>query len=114
MGMGAFDGNGNLNLPGVDGYVDLGANLITGYTNLTIEAWGSFGTNAPWATLFSFGDTDIGTGNGAYGIDLVPHNDSGALHVRGIQHRSGHLERSRGFLHARPGQPGHSVSGRRL
>jgi hypothetical protein len=78
IGTGTFDGSGNLNLPGVDGYVDLGPNLITGYTNLTIEAWGTFGTNAAWATLFGFGDTDPATGTGAYGIDFSPHSGPGA------------------------------------
>ena len=38
LGTGSFDGNGNLSLTGVDGYVDLGANLIAGQTNIAVEA----------------------------------------------------------------------------
>jgi hypothetical protein len=74
---GGLDGNGNLVLNGVDGYVDLGPNLIAGYTNLTVEAWVSVGANdANNARLFDFGDTDPTSGYGAYGMDFVPHAGS--------------------------------------
>jgi len=71
---GGLDGNGNLVLNGVDGYVDLGPNLITGYTNVTVEAWVNVGaSDANNARLFDFGDTDPLSGYGAYGMDFSPH-----------------------------------------
>jgi hypothetical protein len=77
LGTGSFDGNGNLSLTGVDGYVDLGANLIAGETNIAVEAWVSFGANNGWARLFDFGDTDPITGAGSYGMDFIPHTGDG-------------------------------------
>ena len=71
---GGLDGNGNLVLNGVDGYVDLGPDLISNDTNLTVEAWVNVSTNdATYARLFDFGDTDATTGYGAYGMDFSPH-----------------------------------------
>jgi len=72
-----LNGAGDLILNGVDGYADLGANLITGYTNMTVEAWVSVAANdATYARLFDFGDTDVSSGLGSYGMDFCPHAGS--------------------------------------
>jgi hypothetical protein len=72
---GGQDGNGNLILNGTNGFVDLGSNLITGYSNLTVEAWVTIDMNAAtYARLFDFGDTDPRTGQGAYGMDFSPQS----------------------------------------
>ncbi|HWY31356.1 MAG TPA: LamG-like jellyroll fold domain-containing protein, partial [Candidatus Acidoferrum sp.] len=69
---GGLDGNGNLILDGTGGYVNLGPNLITGCTNMTVEAWVNVKANDPtYARLFDFGDTDS-NGNGDYGMDFSP------------------------------------------
>jgi len=52
-----LDGSGNLILNGTDGYVNLGPNLIIGYTNVTVEAWVNVNANDPThARLFDFGN----------------------------------------------------------
>jgi hypothetical protein len=74
---GGLDGAGDLILNGVDGYVDLGANLVADYTNMTVEAWMNVPANdATYARLFDFGDTDSSSGSGAYGMDFCPHANS--------------------------------------
>ena len=71
---GGLDGNGNLILNGVDGYLDLGPDLISNDTSLTVESWVNVSANdATYARLFDFGDTDTTTGYGAYGMDFSPH-----------------------------------------
>jgi hypothetical protein len=73
---GGLDGNGNLVLDGVNEYVNLGPNLIAGYTNVSVESWVSVSTSdATHARLFDFGDTDS-SGNGDYGMDFVPVSGS--------------------------------------
>ena len=75
---GGLDGNGNLVFNGTDGYVDLGPDLISGYTNLTVEAWINKNPNdAAHARLFDFGDTD-NNGEGAYGLDFSPQAGGGS------------------------------------
>jgi len=76
-GTGNFDGLGKLNLLGIDGYVDLGPDLISSSSSLTIEAWVDFGGSTSWSRLFDIGDTDEITGKGCYGMDFVPYNGSG-------------------------------------
>ncbi len=52
---GGLDGNGNLILNGVDGYVDLGPDLISNDTSLTVESWVNVSANdATYARLFDF------------------------------------------------------------
>ena len=76
---GGVDGNGNLILNGTNAYVSLGPGLITGYTNLTVEAWMSVDPGDPgYARLFDFGATDSNTGLGAYGLDFCPNSGSGS------------------------------------
>ena len=74
---GAVINNGALVLNGAGSYLALPANLVTGYTAITIEAWVTDNGSSPWARIFDFGNntTDYmflslpaGTGNlrGAY------------------------------------------------
>jgi len=62
--MGGSWGGGELSLSaGSSQYINLPANLITGYSNVTIEAWVSFPTALPnWCRLFDFGNTSGGDG----------------------------------------------------
>ncbi len=78
LGTGTFDGNGGLSLTGVDGFVDLGASLIDGYSSVTFEAWVDCGVSSAWARLFDIGDTDPITGKGCYGLDFIVLNGSGS------------------------------------
>jgi hypothetical protein len=74
---GGLNGAGELVLNGSNAYVDLGADLITGYTNITVEAWMNVAAgDATYARLFDFGDTDAASGLGAYGMDFCPHANS--------------------------------------
>jgi Concanavalin A-like lectin/glucanases superfamily len=56
-------------------YLELPGGLISGYTNLTVEFWGSFFDNGNWSRVFDFGDT-----NGSVGRNYVffsPHSGAG-------------------------------------
>ena len=62
-------------LDGVNGYVQLPAGIISGYSALSIETWASFGTNSGWVRLWDFGDQNAaGLGNSS--IYFTPHNGS--------------------------------------
>jgi hypothetical protein len=79
---GAFDGNGNLVLPGgglssdaanvIAGYVDLPNHIINVLTNATFEAWVTYngGSGSLWQRIFDFGTSatgeDVSSGNGDY------------------------------------------------
>jgi hypothetical protein len=63
---------GQLVLNGASGcYANLPGGLITGYSAVTIEAWGNYGTLPANCYLFSFGNTD-GSGNGEDYIFCAP------------------------------------------
>jgi DUF1680 family protein len=53
---GAVATNGALVLNGAGSYVSLPANLVTGYTAITIEAWVTDNGSAAWARIFDFGN----------------------------------------------------------
>ena len=72
-----FSGNSYLNLPG---------GLITGYTNLTVEFWAKFNTNAAWARVFDFGNTNNGGGENY--ILFTPH-DFWTNHQIGLRNNVG-------------------------
>jgi DUF1680 family protein len=74
---GAVIANGALVLNGGGAYLALPANLVTGYTAITVEAWVTDNGSSPWARIFDFGNgtsdymflsLPAGTGNlrGAY------------------------------------------------
>ena len=65
----AFSGTGTLNLSGTSGYVQLPSHLVSGFSNLTIEAWITWSGPATsvWQRIFDFGFNDAGlnqSGNG--------------------------------------------------
>jgi hypothetical protein len=74
-GSAALDGT-NLVLDGVNGYVQLPAQIIGGYSALTVEAWVNFGANANWTRLWDFGDQNSG-GGGNSSAYFTPHNGGG-------------------------------------
>lgn len=61
-------GGGQLSLSsGSSQYVNLPANILTGYSNVTIEAWVSYPTGLPtWARLFDFGNK-----SGSDGVNYI-------------------------------------------
>ncbi len=62
-------------LDGAGDYVNLPADLVTGYTSLTIEFWFTYTTAATWARVFDFGD--ISGSAGAYYLFYTPQSGSG-------------------------------------
>jgi hypothetical protein len=76
----AFDGKGQLSLPGgnnsdadpsvIAGYVDLPNHIINVLTNLSIETWVTWQGSGSWQRIFDFGTSaggeDISSGNGGY------------------------------------------------
>lgn len=82
----ALTGQGAVSLKGgaSDEYVDLPNGLISGLTNVTIEAWITW-TGAPgrWQRIFDFGDSSAGAedqrGEGASYLMLTPRTDDGEL-----------------------------------
>jgi len=55
---GATLGGGQVALDGSSGYIQLPAGIVSGMDAVTVEAWVNFGTPAPYATLFAFGNQD--------------------------------------------------------
>jgi alpha-L-arabinofuranosidase len=53
---GASLSSGALVLDGVSGYLSLPANIVTGYTAITLEAWVTDNGSAAWARIFDFGN----------------------------------------------------------
>jgi hypothetical protein len=60
VGGATFTGNGRLTLNGIDGYVNLPNDLVTGYTSITIEAWVQDSGSGGWARIFDFGNSNQG------------------------------------------------------
>ena len=55
---GATITNGALMLNGANSYLALPANLVTGYSAITIEAWVTDSGSSPWARIFDFGNNN--------------------------------------------------------
>lgn len=53
---GASISNGVLVLDGVSGYLALPANIVTGYTAITLETWVTDNGSGAWARIFDFGN----------------------------------------------------------
>jgi hypothetical protein len=82
----AFSGTGHLTVLG-NGYLDLPDHIISGLSNLTIEAWVTLQSAAPggWQRVFDFGGNDAGTnaaGTGTNYFCLTPSR--GDAHVIGF------------------------------
>jgi hypothetical protein len=64
--------DGQVQMDGSGGYIQLPAGLVSKLTNVTIEIWTTWsGAAGDWQRLFDFGDTDSG-GNGAYDMLMTP------------------------------------------
>ncbi len=77
-----FTGNGQLNLVGVNGYVNLPNGLISGLTNVTLEAWVTWNGGAIWQRIFDFGSDSAGENNQGTGLTylaLTPQSGSGTV-----------------------------------
>ncbi len=59
----SLTGQGAISLAGgtSDQYVDLPNDLISGLTNVTIEAWVTWNGGSGWQRIFDFGDSDVET-----------------------------------------------------
>ncbi len=80
---GAVLGGGQVTLDGSTGYVELPAGILTGFHDVTIETWASFGSPInTWAGLFAFGTSDdwgdANNGTGGDYISFQPHTGGGA------------------------------------
>ena len=70
-------GGGQVTLDGTNGYVQLPAGILSGYDEVTIEAWATFGSPInTWANLFAFGNSD-GATNGQDYVTFQPHTGGG-------------------------------------
>lgn len=80
-----LSGQGSLALAGgmTDQYADLPNGIISGNTNVTIEAWVTWNGGADWQRIFDFGDSDSGeegvNGLGATYLMLSPRINDRSL-----------------------------------
>ncbi len=82
LGGATFIGNGKLNLPGAGGYVNFPNGLISGLTNVTLEAWVTWNGGAIWQRIFDFGSSSSGENNQGTGLTylaMTPQSGSGFL-----------------------------------
>jgi glucose/arabinose dehydrogenase len=82
MGGATFTGNGQLNLSGSSAYVNLPNGLISGLTNVTLEAWVTWNGGAAWQRIFDFGSSSAGENNQGTGLTyfmLTPQSGSGLM-----------------------------------
>ena len=82
IGGAAFTGDGKLNLLGTSGYVNFPNALISGLTNITLEAWVTWNGGAPWQRIFDFGSNSAGENNQGTGLTylaLTPQSGGGLL-----------------------------------
>jgi hypothetical protein len=80
-GTGSFT-NGQLNLPGTDGYVSLPGPIVSTLTNITLEAWVTWNGNRAWERIFDFGSNTGGPGQQGTGdtyLFLTPQANSATL-----------------------------------
>jgi hypothetical protein len=82
IGSAAFTGNGRLNLTGANGYVNFPNGLISGLTNVTLEAWVTWNGGSAWQRIFDFGSNSGGENNQGTGLTyimLTPQSGSGPI-----------------------------------
>lgn len=82
VGTGAFTGYGRLNLTGVNGYVNFPNGLISGLTNVTLEAWLTWNGGSAWQRIFDFGSNSGGENNQGTGLTyimLTPQSGPGPI-----------------------------------
>jgi hypothetical protein len=110
---------GSLILDGVPGsYLDLGAGLIDGYSDVTVDTWVSFNAAQTWARLWYFGDDranefyiapsvnggsahwySAGIPVGGNTITLAPQWENQALHITAIFGSGAMAYYTNGVLH---------------
>ena len=78
-GTAMLDGT-NVVLEGANSYVQLPAQIIGGYSAMTIETWASFGANSKWVRLWDFGDQNSG-GGGNTSAYFCPHNGGDGMQL---------------------------------
>ncbi|HTL55224.1 MAG TPA: LamG-like jellyroll fold domain-containing protein [Candidatus Limnocylindrales bacterium] len=64
--------NGQAVMDGTGGYISLPPGLVSGLSNLTVEAWVTWNGGGAWQNLFVFGNTDAG-GAGMFGLFGTPN-----------------------------------------
>jgi glucose/arabinose dehydrogenase/type 1 glutamine amidotransferase len=83
QGGGAFTGDGKLNLLGVNGFVDLPNGIISGLSNVTMEAWLTWNGGAQWQRIFDFGSNSGGEnaqGTGLTYLALTSRSGGNVMH----------------------------------
>jgi hypothetical protein len=73
--------NNGVNLTGLKiptTYVELGADLISGFDKVTLESFTDFRANAIWANLLAFGERNQTVDNGISGLDYIFVTPAGA------------------------------------
>ena len=79
---GATLGSGQVSLDGASGYVQLPAGILTNLDVVTIETWVSLTNVIPnWGVLFTFGNTDSGSGLGMDYISCQPHTSGNTFQI---------------------------------
>ncbi len=66
-----YDGQGNLFLSGVDGYVQFPTNILVSLTNITVETWVTDNGSGAWARIFDFGNSTGGPGGQGNGTQYM-------------------------------------------
>lgn len=86
-----------LTLDGSSGYVQLPAGILTNMDAVTIETWVTLGSPiANWGVLYTFGDTDFGSGFGMDYISCQPHTGATTFQI-------GIADANPGFSHEQDG-----------
>jgi hypothetical protein len=99
-----------LNLGGANGYVNLPNNLISVYTNVTIEAWLTWNGGGNWHRIFDFGSSSGGENNSGTGLTyfaLTPQSSSGTLRFSVTTNSTGGQQLVAGPSALATGQPTH-------
>jgi hypothetical protein len=68
---GANISGGQLLLDGLNGFVALPNNLVTGFTSITIEAWVTDFGSGNWARIYDFGNSTAGAGASGSGTQYM-------------------------------------------
>jgi hypothetical protein len=68
---------------GANGFVDLPNGIISGLSNVTLEAWLTWNGGAPWQRIFDFGSNsggENGQGTGLTYLALTPQSSANVMH----------------------------------
>jgi cytochrome c len=105
-----FTGVGQLNFSGSGAYVNFPNGLISGLTNVTLEAWVTWNGGAAWQRVFDFGSNSGGENNQGTGLTyfmFTPQSGAGPMRFAITTNSSGAEAGLQGGSAFSIGQPTH-------